>query len=118
MLAVPVAALVLAAGAPPQAAAQQAHRSIRQALRLELHALSHPASAEAKLFAADAVLLDARLTLLPYRYESRLSPLSDVSLAVVAEHVALARNGADRRRWIATTIARTRAAIRHLRPFR
>jgi hypothetical protein len=64
MLAVPVAALVLAAGAPPPARAQQAHRLI------------------------------------------------------VADHVALAKTGAGRQAWTQKTIAHTRAALRHLRPYR
>jgi hypothetical protein len=112
MLAVTVAALVLVAGAPPPAQAQQAHRLI-------VHALAQAQlGTEKSLFAADAALLEARSILEPYDFGRRPSPLSDVGLAVVADHVALAKTGAGRRAWTRTTIAHTRAALRHLRPYR
>ncbi len=117
MLAVPVAALILAAGAPPPAAAQRANRLIERALAYELAGLRRPGGAEKHLFAADSVLHDAQAILESYEYGTRQSPLSDVGLAVVADHVALASSGPKRRAWIVKTIARTRAALEHLRPY-
>jgi hypothetical protein len=118
MLAVPVAAVILAVGAPPPAAAQQANRSIQRALAHQLAALRTPGAAEKHLFAADSVLHDAQAILESYEYGKRPSPLSDVGLAVVADHVALAKTDGLRRAWIVKTIAHTRAALEHLRPFR
>jgi len=111
MLAVPVAALVLAAGAPPPARAQQAHRLI-------VHALAQARlGTEKSLFAADAALLGAKVLLEPYDFGGRANPLFDVSLADLADHVALSKAGDDRRLWTRKTIAHSRNAIRHLRPF-
>jgi hypothetical protein len=118
MLAAPVAALALAIGAPSPSAAREANRLIERALAHELAALNRPASSEKTLFLADSALLDAKAILQIFRYGNGPNPLYDVGLAVVADHVALASEGAKRRIWTQKTIARTRAALRHLRPYR
>jgi hypothetical protein len=113
MLAVPVSAVVASAG-PPRPVSRQASVAIERALG----ALGTPRATDQHLFAADSELLDAKDSLASYRYGKRPNPPFDVDLAVVTDHVALASTGPKRRGSVAAAIAQTRAALRHLRPFR